>query len=71
MITRLFTETKLTMTNNFPLALMFALSIAITGGSDLSAADISLSWKVIPLAVDANEGIDIADFDGDGNRRFW
>ena len=36
----------------------------------------SLHWKIIPLAIDANEGIDIADFNGDGKLdicagRFW
>ena len=54
------------MIRNFLCALPIALGIATVGCPLLSAADASLSWKVIPLAVDANEGIDIADFDGDG-----
>ena len=41
-----------------------------------TAAEPSLAWKVVPLAIDANEGIDIADFNGDGKLdvaagRFW
>ena len=41
-----------------------------------TAAEPSLTWKVVPLAIDANEGIDIADFNGDGKLdvaagRFW
>ncbi|HIA62960.1 MAG TPA: VCBS repeat-containing protein [Planctomycetes bacterium] len=64
------------MIRNFLCALPIALAIATVGCPLLSAADASLSWKVIPLAVDANEGIDIADFDGDGKLdicagRFW
>lgn len=41
-----------------------------------TAEEPSLAWKVVPLAIDANEGIDIADFNGDGKLdvaagRFW
>lgn len=39
--------------------------LALTATSAI-AAEPNLSWKVIPLAIDANEGIDIADFNGDG-----
>jgi len=39
-------------------------------------AEPVLTWKLMPLAIDANEGIDVADFDGDGKLdvvagRFW
>ena len=41
-----------------------------------SATDPPLTWKIVPLAIDANEGIDVADFNGDGRLdvaagRFW
>ena len=41
-----------------------------------NATDPPLTWKVVPLAIDANEGIDVADFNGDGRLdvaagRFW
>ena len=40
------------------------------------SAEPILTWKLMPLAVDANEGIDVADFNGDGKLdvvagRFW
>ena len=49
--------------------------LALLPGS-LQAQKGPLSWKIIPLAIDANEGIDIADFNGDGKPdicagRFW
>ena len=39
-------------------------------------AEPVLTWKLMPLAIDANEGIDVADFNGDGKLdvvagRFW
>ncbi len=39
-------------------------SLALTATTN--AAQKSLKWKIVPLTVDSNEGIDIADFNGDG-----
>ena len=41
-----------------------AFSLAIT--IPLSVFAQSLTWEIKPLALDTNEGVAIADFDGDG-----
>ena len=64
------------MTYNILPRLLVMVAITYITNPSLTGAEPSLSWSVIPLAVDANEGIDIADFDGDGKLdvcagRFW
>lgn len=55
---------------------LLTLSIVFFSTGQLFAEQPILSWKVIALAIDANEGIDIADFNGDNKLdiaagRFW
>ena len=41
-------------------------TLLLLGISPLNAEEPSLAWKVQPLTIDLNEGIDIADINGDG-----
>ena len=56
--------------------LICTLSLFTLLPGSVQSAEPILKWKVVPLAIDANEGVDIADFNGDGRLdvsagRFW
>ncbi|MDP7206193.1 MAG: hypothetical protein QGH11_11515, partial [Pirellulaceae bacterium] len=40
-------------------------TLLMLGAFQLGAEEPSLAWKVQPLTIDLNEGIDIADINGD------
>ena len=51
--------------------MLYKLAICLTTTLLVSVAYTAepvLTWKLMPLAIDANEGIDVADFNGDGKR---
>ncbi len=45
---------------------LLACSPLLIPAAVLQAESPSLAWQVRALAVDLNEGVDIADFNGDG-----